>query len=150
MSETPATIIVALKCPGAPRKTIIRPYLAAISDILKDLTIHLQVEDIDQGLLLFWQDQEDFDRTTNHLQSLEGLLGVSSWEKGSVLWRITLLKSTGQENAHQILDTCRAILLTLFGQQSAPEINKITLSFHIPTGFNFLDIFLENYRNYPR
>ncbi len=55
MSLPPAAIIATLKCPSAPKAAISRPYLSLIAGVLEELGIQLQVEDIDRGLLLFWQ-----------------------------------------------------------------------------------------------
>ncbi len=139
VSLPPSAIIATLKCPSAPKATISRPYLSLIAGVLEELDIQLQVEDIDRGLLLFWQGEEDFNKTATTLRSLGGQLRGSSWEKGSVPWRVSLLKPTGQAEAGRFLDECRTIALALFGPDCAPEIMGITLSFRVPATIKFFD-----------
>ncbi len=139
MSKTPAAIVAALKCPSARREAIIRPYLALITDTLAELELHLQVEDIDQGVLLFWQRLEDFDQSVMLLQSFGGRLGGSSWESGSVPWRMTMLKPTDPHDLHYVLEACRNSIIGLFGAPSNPEVNGIALTFQAPAAIKFLD-----------
>ncbi len=147
MSPHPATVIVTLKCPSAPRGAIIRPHLSIITGALEDLGIHLQVEDIVGGLLLFWQAQEDFDRSVAILREFGDYMQASaSWGKGSTLWRITLLKSPGIVEGQRVLATCRDLILALFGTPSTPEVTGAALSFRAPATIKMLDALWRYYR----
>ncbi len=146
MSLPPAAIIATLKCPSAPKAAISRPYLSLIAGVLEELGIQLQVEDIDRGLLLFWQGEEDFNKTATTLRLLGGQLRGSPWEKGFVPWGVTLLKPTGQVEAGRFLDECRTIVLALFGPDCAPEITGITLSFRVPATIKFFDTLRRYHR----
>ncbi len=147
MSPQPAAVIVSLKCPGAPREAIIRPYLPLITGALEDLGIRLQVEDIMGGLLLFWQTQEDFDRSVGVLREFGDFLqAAASWGKGSTLWRITLLKAPGTVEGQRVLAACRDLILALFGTPSTPEVTGVTLSFRAPATVKMLDALWRFYR----
>ncbi len=140
VSLPPAVIIATLKCPSAPKAAISRPYLSLIAGVLEELGIQLQVEDIDQGLLLFWQDEEDLYKTITTLRSLGGQLRGSAWEKGSVPWRITLLKPAGQADAQRVLEECRTTVHALFGPECYPEVTGVALSFQVPVTLKFFDV----------
>ncbi len=142
MSSTfnqPAAIVAAVKCPSARREAIIRPYLSLINDTLAELEIHLQVEDIDRGLLLFWHRQEDFDQSVRFLAGFGGRLGQSRWDSGAVLWRLTVLKPTTPPEMREVLEACRTSIQGLFGSPSNLEINGIGLTFLAPAAIKFLD-----------
>ncbi len=142
MSSTlsqPAAIVAAVKCPSARREAISRPYLSLINDTLAELEIRLQVEDIDRGLLLFWQRQEDFDQSVRFMAGFGGRLGGSSWDSGAVLWRLTMLKPTTQPELRGVLEACRTSIIGLFGSPCNLEINGIALTFLAPAAIKFLD-----------
>ncbi len=146
MSLPPAAIIATLKCPSAPKAAISRPYLSLIASMLEELDIQLQVEDIDRGLLLFWQGEGDFNKTATTLRSLGGQLRESSWEKGSVPWRVTLLKPTGQADAQRVLEECRTTVLALFGPECCPEVTGVALSFQVSITLKFFDVLWRYHR----
>ncbi len=142
MSSTfsqPAAIVAAVKCPSARREAIIRPYLSLINDTLAELEIRLQVEDIDRGLLLFWERQKDFDQSVQFMAGFGGRLGGSNWDSGTVFWRLTMLKPTTQPELRGVLEACRTSIHGLFGSPSNLEMNGISLTFLAPAAIKFLD-----------
>ncbi len=147
MSPQPAAVIATLKCPGVPQEAIIRPHLSLLTGALEDLGIHLQVEDIVEGLLLFWQTQEDFDRSMGILREFGDFLRASaSWGKGSTLWRFTLLKAPGTVEGLRVLTAFRDLILTLFGDPSTPEVTGAAISFRAPATIKMLDALWRYYR----
>ncbi len=147
MSPQPAAVIMSLKCPGAPREAIVRPYLPIITGALEDLGIQLLVEDIVGGLLLFWQRVEDFDRSMVILKEFGDFLrAAATWGKGSTLWRFTLLKAPGTVEGQRVLAACRDLILALFGAPSTPELTGVALSFRAPATIKMLDALWRFYR----
>ncbi len=146
-SRPPAAIIVTLKCPGAQREAIIRPHLSILMGALEDLGIHLQVEDIFEGLLFFWQELGDFDRSMTILREFGDFLRASAtWGKGSTLWRITVLKPPMTTERQHVLVAWRDLILTLFGPESTPEVAGAALSFRAPATIKMLDALWRYYR----
>ncbi len=119
---------------------ISRPVINLIQASLEDFGIHLQVEDIAGGVLLFWQAREDFDKSNRLLSTLgANLREPPVWEEGYVEWELSMLKPARPEDGQEFLDECRKLVLTLFGEQSAIEMTYPTLSFHAPKVVKFLD-----------
>ncbi len=146
MSRPAAAVIAALKSPGAPRPGISRPFNALLEQALAELGIHLQVEDIAGGLLLFWEDLADFARTTRALTMPETDLAAANWDKGAMLWRLTLLKPPEFTEVQRILGSCREVIIALFGPRSAPEVTGAALSFRTPADVNLLKAFWRRYQ----
>jgi hypothetical protein len=140
-----AAVIAALKSPGAPSDGISRPYAALLEQALGELGIHLQVEDIKGGLLLFWRERGDFNQTARILTATGTDIKASTWDKGEMLWRLTLLKPPEFTEVQGILAACRDIVLALFGPRCTPEVTGPALSFRSPAEVNLLKAFWRRY-----
>ncbi len=145
MSHPAPAIVAALKSPGAPFEGISRPYAALLEEALGELGIQLQVEDIKGGLLLFWRERGDFDRTAHILKATGTDIKASDWDKGEILWRLTLLKPPGFTEVQGILAACRDMVLALFGPRCTPEVTGPALSFRSPAKLNLLKAFWRRY-----
>ncbi len=146
MSRSTAAIIATLKSPVAPRGGISRPFGTLLDTLLASLSIHLAVEDIEEGLLLFWDRQQDFDQTVRALTTPEVGLRDASWDKGEMLWRLTLLQPGDYTQVQGILGACRGIILSLFGTRSMPEVTGSALAFRAPADLNLLKAFWRKFQ----
>ncbi len=124
-----------------------RPYITLIEQALNEFSIHLQVEDIAGGVLLFWQAREDFDNSTRALKGFGANLKVPpSWDEGSTRWTLALLKPAGPLGGPSILEAFRDIILALFGSASEVKVTGTTISFCAPAAVKFLDALWRYYR----
>ncbi len=139
-SQHAAEIILALKSIRPKQGGISRPVINLIQAALEEFSIHLQVEDIAGGVLLFWQAQEDFNKSARLLNTLgTNLREPPLWEQGDVKWELTLLKPAGQTEGRRFLEECRNLVINLFGPESVAEFSFPSFSFRAPKVLKFLD-----------
>lgn len=147
-SQHAAEIIIALKSIRPKQGGITRPIINLIQASLEEFGIRLQLEDITGGVLLFWQTQEDFDKSDRLLNKVsENLHEPPVWDQGYVEWELSMLKPAGSNEGHVYLEECRNLVLALFGQKSAAEIEYPTLSFRAPKIIKFLDELWRYYQS---
>ncbi len=144
MSRPAAAIIIAIKSPDAP-VGISRPFVALMGQVATDLGIHLQVEDIEGGLLLFLRDRADFDRVTKAMEDAGARVPDTAWGNGARSWRLTLLKPEQPATRGHILETCKHLLAALLGPRGAAEIAETILTFRVPVGVNLLLAFWRRF-----
>ncbi len=146
-SQHAAEIILALKSIRPKQGGISRPVINLIQATLEEFGIHLQVEDIAGGVLLFWQTQVDFDKSDRLLNEVSAKLREHPvWDQGFVEWELHLLKPSRQKEGQKLLEECRKLVVNMFGPQGAVELIYPTLSFHAPKILKFLDDLWEYYR----
>ncbi len=101
---------------------------------IKEAGIHLQLEEIDDGLLLFWQTQDDFVKTTRLLVELGANLPEPPlWEKGYNEWELSILKPVEQQEGQLLLEESRTLIFNMFGAQTATQVTHPRLTFRLPT-----------------
>ncbi len=151
MSRHAAEIIITLKSIRSKQGGISRPVINLIQASLEEYGIHLQVEDIAGGVLLFWQAKDDFDKSDRLLNEVSSKLREHPvWDQGFVEWELTILKPAGEQEGQVYLEECRKLVLHLFGSQSGVKMVYPNLTFRAPKVIKFLDELWRYYQSIPK
>ncbi len=141
MSRPVADIIIVIKAPDAVPMGGSRPFVAFIRQMASEHGIRLQVEDFEGGLLLFLQDQGDFERIAREMGDARAGVSDAEWGKGEQILQLSLLKPAGRAERVHLLETCQHLLALQLGPRGAAEVTGEFLTFRAPIGENLLMAF---------